>query len=183
MIDKEQLKKMIKSQEEAIKKLTEQLNELKAVARENGIVEEPTNFADFSNNSKISSEVEKKRQEIFNSIQKVREEAQVAAKKAMEDAKNNISSSLNSMNNFSNESLMQRLSSVPLPKPSSCLPIDFLKERNTINSDDKLKKIMEDLKEKKKNQIKDVLVSSGTPQVIESVPEVVEVSDIVEENK
>lgn len=192
MIDKEQLKKMIKSQEESLKKMMEQLNELKAVARENGIVEEQTNFVDFNSSSKISSEIERKRQEVFNSIQGAREEVQLAAKKAIEEAKNNIASSLKSINNFSNEGLVKQLSNVNLPQNSGGLPIDFLKERSVKGlgdgSDEKMKKIIEELREKKKNKLQDVLVASGTPQVTEEVTEtsnevVEEIQEIVEETK
>lgn len=183
MIDKEQLKKMIKAQEETIKNLTIQLNELKKVARENGILDEPSGFSDVGR-SKTFSEVEKKRQEIFDSIQNVREEAQAAAKKAMDEAKNNMMASSNLMNNFPSEHMRPNLQNIPSSFQES--PIDIFKERNLKKTDDesneKLKKMMEELQEKNKNKfnVKPSLTEDA-PKVSEVTPEVVE--ETPEENK
>ncbi len=185
MIDKEQLKKMIKTQEETIKNLTIQLNELKKVARENGILDEVSVVSDFGNRSKTFSEVEKKRQEIFDSIQNVREEAQAAAKKAMDEAKNNMMASSNLMNNFPSEHMRPNLQNIPSSFQES--PIDIFKERNLKKTDEesneKLKKMMEELQEKNKNKfnVKPSLTEDA-PKVSEVTPEVVEEkSEVVEE--
>lgn len=129
MLDKELLKKIIQNYEENIKNLTIQLNELKSIARENGIMDETNRFSGFSKSTTgVVGDIEKKRQEIFDSIKKVRDEAQATAKKAMDDAMNNISSSAKSINNLSVEnsfkSFLPNMAVPAIPTEKSPFQID-----------------------------------------------------------